>query len=78
MFLEFSFHAHQTPLGFGSILSAYLLVCKKSASLQETKNKMIGTIGGVALMKLVQLFCLFVYIRSASTVAPAKVGSKIR
>ena len=46
--------------------------------VSETNNKMIVTIGGVALIKLVLLFCLFVYIRSASTVAPAKVGSKIR
>ena len=42
--------------------------------VSETNNKMIGTIGGVALIKLVLLFCLFIYIRSASTVAPAKVG----
>ena len=46
--------------------------------VSETNNKMIGTIGGVALIKLVLLFCLFVYIRSASTVAQATVGSKIR
>ena len=47
--------------------------------VSDTKKKMIGTIGGVALIKLVLLFCLFVYIRNASTVAPAKVGlSKIR
>ena len=47
--------------------------------VSDTKKKMIGTIGGAALIKLVLLFCLFVYIRNASTVASAKVGlSKIR
>jgi len=37
---------------------------------------MFGTTGGVAVMKLVLLFCLFFYIRGVSTVAPAKVGLK--
>ena len=79
MFLEFSFHAHQTRLNEGFILSAYRLVCKylKPSKMIETSNHFV-TIDGVALIKLVLLFCLFVYIRSASTVAPAKVGSKIR
>ncbi|CAH3178301.1 unnamed protein product, partial [Porites evermanni] len=40
--------------------------------LPETKTKMFGTTGGVAVMKLLLLFCLFFYIRSVSTVAPAK------
>ena len=39
--------------------------------LPEIKTKMFGT-SGVAVMKLVLLFCLFFYIRSVSTVAPAK------
>ena len=69
MFLELIFHAHHARLNEGFILSAYRLVCK----YQEPT-----TIGGVALMKLVLLFCLFVYIRNASTVAPTKVESKIR
>ena len=64
MFLEFGFHAQQTRLNGGFILNAHV-------GLEVSKNKMIGTIGGVALMKLVPLFCLFVYIRSDSTVAPA-------
>ena len=42
--------------------------------LPETKIKMFETTGRVAVMKLVLLFCLFFYIRSVSTVAPAKVG----
>ena len=44
--------------------------------LPETKTKMFGTTSGVAVMKLVLLFCLFFYIRSVSTVAPAKVALK--
>ena len=62
MFLEFGFHAQQ---------SAYV-----GLQVSETRNEMFGTIGGVAFMKLVLLFCLFVYIGSASIVAPAKVGLK--
>ena len=37
---------------------------------------MFGTIGGVALIKLVLLSCLFCCIHSASKVAQAKVGMK--
>ena len=44
--------------------------------LPETKTKMFGTTGGAAAMKLVLLFCLFFYIGSVSTVAPATVGPK--
>ena len=69
MFLEFIFHAHHTRLKEGFILSAYRFVCK---------YQKLTTIGGVALVKLVLLFCLLVYIRNASTVAPTKVESKIR
>ena len=42
--------------------------------LRLPETKMFGTTGGAAAMKLVLLFCLFFYIRSVSTVAPAKVG----
>ena len=67
MFLELIFHAHQTRLNEGFILSAYRLVCKYPKPT---------TVGGVALMKLVLLF--WRNIRNASTVAPTKVESKIR
>ena len=66
MFRElFAIHAHQTGLN-GCFIWAL--------SLPETKTKMFGTTGGVVVMKLVLLFCLFFYIRSVNTVAPAKVG----
>lgn len=42
----------------------------------ETKNEMFGAIGGVVSVKLVLLLSLVCYIRSASTVAAVKVGSK--
>ena len=51
MFLELIFHAHHARLNEGFILGAYRSVFK----YQEPT-----TIGGVALMKLVLLFCLFV------------------
>ena len=70
MFREFGFHAHQTRLISCFILSAFV-----GLQVVETKNQMFGAIGGV-LMKLVLLLSLFCYIRSASTVAPAKVGTK--
>ena len=69
MFLEFGFHAHQTRLISCFILSPFV-------GLQVVE--MFGTIGGVVLMKLVLLLSLFCYIRSASTVAPAKVGTKYK
>ena len=71
MFVEFGFHAHQTRLISCFILSAFV-----GLQVVETKNQMFGAIGGVVLMKLVLLLRLFCYIRSASTVAPAKVGTK--
>ena len=71
MFLEFGFHAHQTRLISCFILSAFV-----GLQAVETKNQMFGAIGGVVLIKLVLLLSLFCYIRSASTVAPAKVGTK--
>lgn len=71
MFREFGFHAHQTRLISCLILSAFV-----GLQVVETKNQMFGAIGGVVLMKLVLLLSLFCYIRSASTVAPAKVGTK--
>ena len=71
MFVEFGFHSHQTRLISCFILSAFV-----GLQVVETKNQMFGEIGGVVLMKLVLLLSLFCYIRSASTVAPAKVGTK--
>ena len=71
MFLEFGFHAHQTRL-----ISCFILSTFVGLQVVETKNQMFGAIGGVVLMKLVLLLSLFCYIRSASTVAPAKVGTK--
>lgn len=71
MFVEFGFPAHQTRLISCFILSAFV-----GLQVVETKNQMFGAIGGVVLMKLVLLLSLFCYIRSASTVAPAKVGTK--
>ena len=71
MFVEFGFHAHQTRLISCFILSAFV-----GLQVVETKNQMFGAIGGIVLMKLVLLLSLFCYIRSASTVAPAKVGTK--
>ena len=71
MFVEFGFHAHQTRLISCFILSAFV-----GLQVVETKNQMFGAIGGVVLIKLVLLLSLFCYIRSASTVAPAKVGTK--
>ena len=71
MFVEFGFHAHQTRLISCFILSAFV-----GLQVVETKNQMFGAIGGVVLMKLVLLLSLVCYIRSASTVAPAKVGTK--
>ena len=71
MFLEFGFHSHQTRLNSCFILSKFV-----GLQVVETKNQMFGAIGGVVLMKLVLLLSLFCYIRSASTVAPAKVGTK--
>lgn len=71
MFLEFGFHVHQTRLISCFILSAFV-----GLQVVKTKNQMFGAIGGVVLMKLVLLLSLFCYIRSASTVAPAKVGTK--
>ena len=71
MFVEFGFHAHQTRLISCFILSAFV-----GLQVVETKNQMFGAIGGVVLMKLVSLLSLFCYIRSASTVTPAKVGTK--
>lgn len=71
MFVKFGFHAHQTRLISCFILSAFV-----GLQVVETKSQMFGTIGGVVLMKLVLLLSLFCYIRSASTVAPAKVGTK--
>lgn len=71
MFVEFGFHAHQTRLISCFILSAFV-----GLQVVETKNQMFGAIGGVVLMKLVLLLSLFCYIRSTSTVAPAKVGTK--
>ena len=71
MFVELGFHAHQTRLISCFILSAFV-----GLQVVETKNQMFGAIGGVVLMKLVLLLSLFCYIRSASTVAPAKVGTK--
>ena len=71
MFVEFGFHAHHTRLISCFILSAFV-----GLQVVETKNQMFGAIGGVVLMKLVLLLRLFCYIRSASTVAPAKVGTK--
>ena len=71
MFVKFGFHAHQTRLISCFILSAFV-----GLQVVETKNQMFGAIGGVVLMKLVLLLRLFCYIRSASTVAPAKVGTK--
>ena len=71
MFVEFGFHAHQARLISCFILSAFV-----GLQVVETKNQMFGAIGGVVLMKLVLLLSLFCYIQSASTVAPAKVGTK--
>lgn len=71
MFVEFGFPAHQTRLISCFILSAFV-----GLQVVETKNQMFGAIGDVVLMKLVLLLSLFCYIRSASTVAPAKVGTK--
>ena len=71
MFVEFGFHAHQTRLISCFILSGFV-----GLQVVETKNQMFGAIGGVVLMKLVLLLSLFCYIRSATTVAPAKVGTK--
>ena len=71
MFLEFGFPAHQTRLISCFILSAFV-----GLQVVETKNQMFGAIGGVVLMKLVLLLSPFCYIRSASTVTPAKVGTK--
>ena len=71
MFLEFGFDSHQTRLNSCFILSTFV-----GLQVVETKNQMFGAIGGVVLMKLVLLLSLFCYIRSASTVAPAKVGTK--
>ena len=71
MFVEFGFPAHQTRLISCFILSAFV-----GLQVVETKNQMFGAIGGVVLIKLVLLLSLFCYIRSASTVAPAKVGTK--
>ena len=71
MFLEFGFHAHQTRLNIGFLLSVYV-----GRQGSWTKNEMFGTIGGVALIKLVLLSCLFCCIQSASKVASAKVGMK--
>ena len=70
MFRElFAIHAHQARLNGCFIWALSLLFIHP-----ETKTKMFGTTGVVAVMKLVLLFCLFFYIRSVSTVAPAKVG----
>ena len=73
MFVEFGFPAHQTRLISCFILSAFV-----GLQVVETKKQMFGAIGGVVdvLMKLVLLLSLFCYIRSVSTVAPAKVGTK--
>ena len=71
MFVEFGFHAHQTRL-----ISCFILSPFVGLQVVETKNQMFGAIGGVVLMKLVLLLSLFCYIRSASTVAAAKVGTK--